>query len=585
MSYKDTTAKAIIEQISANKIYLPAIQRKFVWDSERIEGLFDSIMRGYPIGTFLFWMVKDEKVNEYTFYKFIQEFHERDNFLNQIAPKPELKNEIIGVLDGQQRLSSLYIALQGTYSYKKPYAHWSNNDAFPKRKLYLNIFRDPNQQSDESYIYQFKFLTHQEASIITPSQLWFLVKDVLSWSKSSQKNEYYNNLINMHSSNADLLKTLQANKSTATDILDDLWDKLTRANIISYFEIQEQELDNILDIFVRVNSGGVPLSKSDLLFSTIVANWEDGREQIDDFIKTLNKQGDGFRFDSDFIMRSALVLTNSPVLFKVSSFKKENIDKIKYDWDSIRTALLKTVELLVKFGFSGETLTSYNAIIPIAYYIVKGGTLTPITEKEIRKYLIHSLLKQIYGSQGDQTLAKIRSIIDSLILTGFSFDTIAKNLDLSGDKSLFISDADIEDILEYRKGANTFMVLSLLYPNFKFSQVKFHQDHIHPATLFTPSKLKKLGIDDVTAEVWIKLKDTLPNLQLLEGSENESKNKTPFYEWLHGNTNGTPNIADVAKFEADNYIPSNTSYDISNFEIFFKLRKNILKCELKKILK
>ena len=57
--------------INYNKIYLPAIQRKFVWKPNQIEKLFDSIMRGYPIGTFLFWDLEENNVNKYTFYKFI----------------------------------------------------------------------------------------------------------------------------------------------------------------------------------------------------------------------------------------------------------------------------------------------------------------------------------------------------------------------------------------------------------------------------------------------------------------------------------------------------------------------------------
>lgn len=72
MAYKTYTIKNIIEMINENKIYLPAIQRKFVWKSNQIEKLFDSIMRGYPIGTFLFWDLEENNVNKYTFYKFIQ---------------------------------------------------------------------------------------------------------------------------------------------------------------------------------------------------------------------------------------------------------------------------------------------------------------------------------------------------------------------------------------------------------------------------------------------------------------------------------------------------------------------------------
>lgn len=113
-----------------------------------------------------------------------------------------------------------------------------------------------------------------------------------------------------------------------------LHQRIVIEKLINYYKIEEQELDNILDIFVRVNSGGTVLSKSDLLFSTIVANWQEARQKIEDLLNTINKKGNGFCFDNDFIMRSCLVLTDCPILFKVRSFKKENINKIKNQWEN-----------------------------------------------------------------------------------------------------------------------------------------------------------------------------------------------------------------------------------------------------------
>ena len=153
--YTNMTIKDAVGKISSGDIYLPAIQRKFVWKHTQIEKLFDSLMREYPIGTFLFWMLNGENMNNYTFYKFIQEYHERDS-RNEIRPTPELKGNIIGVLDGQQRLSSMYIALQGTYAYKKKYVSKKTDSAYPKRRLYLNLMYDGSNEED--YLYEFKFL-------------------------------------------------------------------------------------------------------------------------------------------------------------------------------------------------------------------------------------------------------------------------------------------------------------------------------------------------------------------------------------------------------------------------------------------
>ena len=64
MSYIKVTIKDIIDDINSRKMYLPAIQRKYVWSDLQIVRLMDSIMRGYPIGTFLLWKVKKKIVNE-----------------------------------------------------------------------------------------------------------------------------------------------------------------------------------------------------------------------------------------------------------------------------------------------------------------------------------------------------------------------------------------------------------------------------------------------------------------------------------------------------------------------------------------
>jgi len=570
--------------IGRNEIYLPAIQRKFVWGYEQIESLFDSIMRGYPIGTFLFWFVKGENKNEYTFYKFLEKYHERDNFLNNIAPKPELKEEIIGVLDGQQRISSMYIALQGKYAYKRPYARWENDDSFPEREFYLNLLRMENTDEEQGRTYEFKFLTKGEAQNIDEKYLWFLVKRAIAWGNDPEIDEYYDDLMSQEFPSS-IINKIKFNRNEIKKILRILHQRLILERLISYYKISEQNLDNILDIFVRVNSGGTILSKSDLLFSTIVANWEGGREEIEKLLEYINNKGDGFGFNNDFIMRACLVLTDCSVLFKVNSFKEENIIKIKSHWGKIKSSIEKAIDLLVWFGFSEETLTSQNVVIPIAYYFYKDGKKSKKAIENIRKYLIHALLKKVFGAQSDRVLSNIREILTKEDDKGhfvlkkheFDFDIFVKGK-LPGNRSLKITDEDIKEILEFKKGSYSFMVLSLLYPQFKFNQIKFHQDHIHPASLFTDAKLRKHNIKIDKWKIWREMKDMLPNLQLMEGSENESKNKTNFDDWLANN------IDDIQKFKKDNYIPQNVSLYFEDFEVFYNKRKDLLANKLSKLL-
>lgn len=579
MSYKVYTIKETIEKINQNQIYLPAIQRKFVWKPAQIEKLFDSIMRGYPIGTFLFWFLQQENVNKYTFYKFIQRYHQRDNNKNEISPRPELRNDIIGVLDGQQRLSSMYIALQGTYAYKKPYLSWNNDNAFPERELYLNLI---GNEEDETNLYQFKFLTKVEGESVNSSQLWFKAKTVLTWGQDPEIDDYYDELVDDDNISQEIKTTIKSKKRDIKKSLRMLHKRMVHDELISYFEVKEQELDNILDIFVRVNSAGTVLSKTDLLFSTIVAHWEEGREEIDQLVETLNKKGQGFRFDSDFIMRSCLTLTDAPVIFKVESFKKDNILDIMNQWEEIKESLEKGVDLLVDFGFNYENLTSLNAVIPIAYYYMKCNKVDIKIIKDLRKYIVNSLIKKVYGNQGDQVLSHARDSFKYCInkFNKFDFDEFAKEFNTKSRKSITITEHDIEEILDYKKGAYSFMVLSLLYPNLKYGQVKFHQDHIHPATLFTEHKLENNNIAIEKRIIWRDMKDKLPNLQIMEGLENISKNKTLFKEWV----NNKENVSDIQKYKEDNYIDKNSSEEFIDFEEFYESRRNILKEKLSKVL-
>ena len=111
MAYYKKSIKDVLEDINHGKMYLPAIQRKYVWKDSQITKLFDSIMLDYPIGTFLFWKVKKTIINEkdYSMYEFIKEYHDRDRNKNEPAPQPFIigsEDETMwAVLDGQQRLS------------------------------------------------------------------------------------------------------------------------------------------------------------------------------------------------------------------------------------------------------------------------------------------------------------------------------------------------------------------------------------------------------------------------------------------------------------------------------------------------
>ena len=156
MAYIGLSIKKLINRIENEEYVLPAIQREFVWSASQIERLMDSILRGYPIGAFLFWEVKGESTSKYEFYEILNNYHERDSRHNR---KKDIssKEKVMAILDGQQRITSLYLALHGTYSYKTKRAWTTKDDSYPLRKLYLNL-TGYNKEKENDLLYDFKFL-------------------------------------------------------------------------------------------------------------------------------------------------------------------------------------------------------------------------------------------------------------------------------------------------------------------------------------------------------------------------------------------------------------------------------------------
>lgn len=612
MSYKSKSILQVVKEIEGSKVYLPALQRKFVWGKPQIELLFDSLMRNFPIGTFLFWNLEREVANNYVFYEFLKEYDQRHPY-NKRKDGSFLNPEIIGVLDGQQRLSSMYIGLQGTHTEKAPYMRWADENAYRKSKLYLNLLSLPYHINEDNAIeineeqnFEFRFLTEKESktwilrknkqidengteTILEENMYWFKVGDVLLWSADPEFDIIVDAFLTECST--EIQKNhVSEKRRLIKKALETLNKRITSEQLINYFEIDKQDLEDILKIFIRVNSGGTQLSKTDLLFSTIVATWDNGREEIENLLQKINRKGDGFGFSNEFLMRCCLVLTDAPVLYKVNSFKTENVEKIRDEWPKIANAIEQTADLLVEYGFSHSLLTSQNATIIIAYYLYKGGAVNDNTKADIKKYLIHALLNGIYGSSQDQLIAFLRNSFREaskdatgkttykLKYSQFSFDELLK-LELPSRKTLYVTDIELENLLTYRKGASSFFVLSLLYPNLKYKEVQFHQDHIHPASKFSGETFNTLALSEEEQEEWMKMRDMIPNLQLMEGRQNESKNAEDFETWL-----GKKEPSEQQHFKITNYIPETESLEFRNFKSFFEKRKIKLGEALRKVL-
>ena len=586
MAYeKPITIKEAIAAIEDGEYVLPSIQREFVWDTDQMETLFDSLMRDYPISTFLFWKVKAENVGKFQFYRFLREFHERDAKHNHKATFSGDK-DIIGILDGQQRLTSLYVSLRGSYAAKLSYHRRDSDHAYPAKRLFLNLLRSSQEMEME---YEFKFLTEKEAEQRDFEHLWFQVGQILDFKEISDALEWISDQIYTINEEAGATIPRETNRF-ATNTLNRLFKVICENENLNFFLEKSEELDKVLQIFIRINQGGTKLSYSDLLLSIATAQWKklDARKVIHEFVDRINDIGKGFNFNKDFVLKSCLVLADmKDIKFKVDNFSSENMAIIEDEWDEIANAISLAVRLAAHFGFDEKTLTSTNAVIPIAYFLKTKGIGESILHAQgqdanregIKQWLIRALVKRHFGGQADNLYPVYRQLIKE---NGDVFPLAQIIERYAGtNKSLDFYNEDIEILLGVKYGsAFAFMLLSLFYP--LDHNYEFHQDHIHPKKHFTRKRLEKLGIATVEErEAFLERFNLLPNLQLLQATPNVEKGATMLEEWLplHKSKPG-----ELEHYKELHFFPPNASLELADFIEFYEGRESLIRSRLHKIL-
>lgn len=561
-----------IQKIHRRDYVLPSIQREFVWKPQQTIMLFDSLMRQYPINTFLFWKVPKEKRNSFEFYEFIREYSTQYAYHNPRA-NIDGQQDIVAVLDGQQRLTSLYIALKGSYAYRRPY-----KKDYPPRRLYLNLL---NESEDEDMLYDFKFLTDEESRTMDEITYWFPVGEILNMNEYDVKEYVQDKVLND--------ATAEEKFTFASETLMKLFTKICKEEEINYFLDDSGDLDKVLNIFVRVNSGGTQLSYSDLLLSFATAQWQNhnAREEISKFVDEANTIGNGFNISKDFVLKACLVLCDfNDIAFKIDNFNKDNMLQIEAEWERIMEVIRLSLKLIASFGFSKENLTSNNAIIPIAYYLFKRDASDKYIESDgynedrsqIKKWLVSSLLKRVFSYSPDGLLKPIREIINENHKE-FPLEEIIEKF-RGKNRNIIFSRDDINNLLDTKYGnGNAVLVMSILY-HWADLKNNFHIDHIYPRETFKKKKLQDAGVEN-DVEEYISKKDCIGNLQFLEPIPNSEKSAKPYDEWLSERFD--------SKEELDNYrrlnlIPEMQSYNIQNFLDFIEKREKMIFNKLTEVL-
>lgn len=567
-----------IKSIENKEYLLPAFQREFVWSTEQIERLFDSLMQGYPISSMLFWKVKGSTVTDFNFYNFLSSYVEVYQTHNEL--RKSITKDFYAVLDGQQRLTSLYLGLCGSYAYHEYRRSWDNNpNSFPERKLYLCITKtNTDEEADRKYLFFF------EKNTITESKDLFINDDGDTWFRVGKILE-----LHLATNNYDLDDFCDDNNISkdSKKMLRLLEKAIFDEFNINYYEEDEQNPDKAVNIFTRINSGGTYLSFSDIMFSLMVANWKtDARTEITQLVDRVNNQG--FSINIDYVLKAFLFLYHKMIKFSINSFSKSFCKLLEDNWTEIRDSIDSLFDLLRSFGLNSFTLTSNNATLPILYYIYhrkiyKNFTNVKAYEEDrklIKKWLFSSLLRQGFGSHSDSALASARKAYTEDFEKEFISNSIvqfpANEISEKIKRHLNVVDDEFIDnlLLTQKDHKYCFTILAMLYPNLDYKNNNFHKDHLHP--------------DDRYGELSKKLQEKYPyqmynsivNLQMLDANENESKGKMQLKDWVEKELVKTNNRQ---QFFAAHLIPD-IDLSHSNFDEFYQKRKEMLSSKLKELL-
>ena len=258
-----------LQNIKNGKYVMPAFQRQYVWSMEQIEKLWDSILLDYPIATFLFWHVDDDNVSWDTYFC---------NFLSDVTfdsrkQADSVNYEVTGinvnitdtaVLDGQQRLTSLYLSLFGDAYIRQKHACKKNNGGLVT-KLLIELNKNKLDVDEEEYNskkYDIKF--SEKVGRLSPTQ--FEIKNILS-------DKFQDKIIREKEIEDAIANVPADSKDYARNILQKLYHKIFVEKLVRHTEIYDMNQDDALEMFVRFNSGGKALKKSEITMSILEAYW------------------------------------------------------------------------------------------------------------------------------------------------------------------------------------------------------------------------------------------------------------------------------------------------------------------------
>lgn len=357
----------LLTQISRDEIVLPGIQRDFVWDERKTEKLMDSILRGYPIGLVLLW----ETYEDIQYRSFLKDY--RPGQLYTYSDNGA-RRRVKLVLDGQQRLQSLYLALFGTRDGKRLYfdvlSGAPKDDVSEER--YFFYFLSPDKaaaRNDEA-----KTTVESGESDVADDIEWLEPVGDLFHLGATDKKSLVRRLTNALALPEELSLRLDVNIAVLDEVLTKDQNIVRVSTIDDGLPAQSSSRKteaDVLEIFVRINTEGTPLSRSDLIFSMLKLNWKESAEALPEFVASVN-EGNDLGIDADFVIRALFVVSDLGSRLDLNVLRKRsNVRTLQENFsrccDSIR-AVVDFVQSEARCS-SSRVLGGVNTLTPFVYYM------------------------------------------------------------------------------------------------------------------------------------------------------------------------------------------------------------------------